>query len=53
MSEIRITYTSEEEMQKMLDLIKANYNIISVSRKYKNFKSTNSNEYRIYIRIEN
>lgn len=52
MSEIRITFTDETEMQKMLALIKANYNIISISRRYKNFKSKNSNEYRIYVKVE-
>lgn len=52
MSEIRITYTNEEEMQKMIDLIKQNYKIISISKRYRNFKSRIPNEYRIYLKVE-
>lgn len=52
MSEIRITYTSEEEMQKILDLIKANYKIVSISRRYRNFKNKKAEEYRVYIKVE-
>lgn len=52
MSEIRITYTSEEEKEKLISLIRGNYEIVSISRRYRNFKNKNAIEYRVYIKVK-
>lgn len=52
MSEVRITYTSKEEKDKLIALIKANYKIKFISKPYRNFRSKNSEEYRVYIKVE-
>lgn len=53
MNEIRVTFTCENEFNKILTLLKANYNIISISKKYRNFKNKKDVEFRVYIKIEN
>lgn len=52
MSEIRITFTNEEELQRMIALIEANYTITSISRRYRNLKSKIPNEYRVYVKVQ-
>ena len=38
MNEIRITYTSKEEKDKLITLIEANYKIKFISKPYRNLK---------------
>ena len=52
MSEVRITYTSKEEKDKLIALIKANYKIKFISKPYRNFKNKKEEEYRVYIKVE-
>lgn len=51
MNEIRITFTKDEELNKMLDIIRANYNIKFISKRYRNFKNKDEVEYRVYIKF--
>lgn len=52
MNEIRITYTIKEEKDKLIALIEANYKIKFISKSYRNFKNKNTEEYRVYIKVE-
>lgn len=52
MTEIRITYTSEEEKDKIIDTLKGICKIVSISRRYRNFKNKNATEYRVYIKVK-
>ena len=52
MVEIRVTYTSEEEKDKIINTIKCTHKIVSVSRRYRNFKNKNTVEYRVYVKVE-
>lgn len=50
--DVRITYTSKEELEKVLKILKEKHNIISISKPYANLRSRNSGEYRVYIKLE-
>ena len=52
MNEIRISYTSKEEKDKLIALIEANYKIKFISKPYRNFKNKKQEEYRVYIKVE-
>lgn len=51
MNEIRITFTKDEELNKMLDLLKANYDIKFISKRYRNLKNKDEVEYRVYVKF--
>ncbi|MGU8853395.1 hypothetical protein ACV3U8_12590 [Clostridium perfringens] len=50
--DVRITYTSKEELEKVLKTLKEKHNIISISKPYPNLRSRNVGEYRVYIKLE-
>ena len=52
MSEVRITYTNNEERERLIALIEANYKIKFISKPYRNFKNKKEEEYRVYIKVE-
>ena len=50
--DIRITFTSEEELKRLISTIETNYKIISVSKRYPNSRSKVANEYRVYVKVQ-
>lgn len=52
MINIRVTYTSDEELKQVLETLRDKHNIISISKPYPNLRSRNVGEYRVYIKLE-
>lgn len=52
MLNIRVTYTSDEELKQVLETLKEKHNIISISKPYANLRSRNAGEYRVYIKLK-
>ncbi|NGT04429.1 hypothetical protein [Clostridium perfringens] len=50
--DVRITYTSKDELEKILQTLRDKHNIISISKPYPNLRSRNVGEYRVYIKLE-
>lgn len=52
MLKFRVTYNNEKELNQAIKLLKENFEIISISKAYKNTRD-NSKYKRIYIDLEN
>ena len=52
MNEVRISYTSKEEKDKLIAIIESNYKIKFISKPYRNFKNKKEEDYRVYIKVE-
>lgn len=52
MTDIRITYSSDKEKEKIINTLREKHNIISISRPYRNLRNKLIEEYRVYIKVE-
>lgn len=52
MVDIRITYNNKEEKEKLIKSLSEKYNVISISKPYRNFRNKSMEEYRVYVKVE-
>lgn len=53
MLDLRITYTSEEELDILISTLKEKYSKVIINpKRYKNDRYGKTNEYRVYIKVE-
>ena len=52
MTDIRITYSNDEEKEKIINTLREKHEIISISRPYRNLRNKLIEEYRVYVKVK-